>query len=231
MPHEEYRNPSPYLLEGQVGLVTGAGSAYGIGRSLVKKLALAGAKAIYACDLNISNIASLQEEVKQIRPACNIETQLLDVSSEKQTLEVLKTILHKYGRFDFYFANAGFSKLRLVDGYPSLIQDLKANFHRKWNRDINNIQLPHFQLCINVMTTSVFFAIKYGGRAMMVTSPEKPVAGGSIVVTSSIAGVNPGFGDIAYCESSLGVQVERRTVIQLIKMNGSNFKDSCHRTR
>lgn len=36
---------------------------------------------------------------------------------------------------------------------------------------------------------------------MAVTSEAKPVSEGSIVVTSSAAGSNPGFGDIAYCES------------------------------
>lgn len=69
-------------------------------------------------------------------------------------------------------------------------------------RDINKIQISHFDLCHQVMARSVFLAIKYGGRAMAVTSEEKPASAGSIVVTSSVAGSNAGFGDIAYCEPS-----------------------------
>lgn len=97
---------------GRVGLVTGAGSAYGIGRSLVKKLAAGGARAVYACDLNTGNMASLQKEVQEMSPDCIVEGFELDVSSEDRTLDIVKSIVEKHGRFDFYFANAGYAKVR-----------------------------------------------------------------------------------------------------------------------
>lgn len=100
------------LLEGKVGLVTGAGTPYGIGRECVKKFAAAGAKTIYACDLNTSAIASLQEECKKAGFSTIIEGRLLDVSSEAQTVAVVKEITKKHGRFDFYIANAGFANYR-----------------------------------------------------------------------------------------------------------------------
>jgi len=102
----------PGLMEGKVGLVTGAGTPMGIGRSLVIKLAEAGAKAVYACDLNMGSIPSLQEEVKKLGYACQIEGRLLDVSSEEQTVAVVKEITKKHGRFDFYIPNAGFANYR-----------------------------------------------------------------------------------------------------------------------
>lgn len=99
-------------LEGQVGIVTGAGTPFGIGRSLVLSLAAAGAKAVFACDLNISAVPSLQQAVKETGSSCVVEGRLLDVSSEEGTLKVLKEALKTYDRFDFFFANAGFANYR-----------------------------------------------------------------------------------------------------------------------
>lgn len=99
---------SSNLLTGKVGLVTGAGSPYGIGRSLVLALAQAGAKAVYATDLTLANIPSLQNEVKEAGSSCQIHGKILDVVSEDQTVAVLKEVLAEQGKLDFYFANAGF---------------------------------------------------------------------------------------------------------------------------
>lgn len=104
--------PLDVSLEGQVGLVTGAGTPYGIGRELVLKLAAAGAKAVYACDLNTSHIESLQQAVKASGSSCQVEGRFLDVVSEERTLEVLREIVKTHGRFDFYYANAGFANYR-----------------------------------------------------------------------------------------------------------------------
>lgn len=106
--------PIGISLEGQVGLVTGAGTPYGIGRSLVLELAKAGAKVIYACDLNTSYFETLKKEVKAIGSGSVVETELLDVSSEEATVALLKKILKTHGRFDFFFANAGFSNYRYL---------------------------------------------------------------------------------------------------------------------
>ena len=99
-------------LKGQVGIVTGAGSPSGIGRSLVVALAKAGAKAVYACDLNMGNIPSLQKKIADMGLSCQVEGRLLDVSSEEETLALIKDILRMHGRFDFYFANAGFASVK-----------------------------------------------------------------------------------------------------------------------
>lgn len=98
---------SSNLLAGKVGLVTGAGSPYGIGRSLVLGLAAAGARAVYATDLTLAHIPSLQEEVAQSGSQCRVHGVVLDVTDEAQTIEVLKGVIAEYGQLDFYFANAG----------------------------------------------------------------------------------------------------------------------------
>ncbi|RFU29320.1 hypothetical protein B7463_g7002, partial [Scytalidium lignicola] len=166
----------PGLMEGKVGIVTGAGTPMGIGRSLVLKLAKAGAKAVYACDLNLGSIPSLQNECRKIGNNTIVEGHLLDVSSEEQTIDIVKDITKKFGRFDFFIANAGF-----------------ANY-----RDINETELIHYDRQVNVMQRGVFLAIKYGSQAMMVTSKEKPQFGGVFVVTGSCAGFLGSYSDLPY---------------------------------
>lgn len=103
---------SSRLLESKVGIITGAGTPYGIGRECVIRFAEAGASAIYACDLNISSIPSLQEECKKAGYSTIIEGRQLDVSNEEQTIAVVKEVTKKHSRFDFFIANAGFANYR-----------------------------------------------------------------------------------------------------------------------
>lgn len=103
-----------HKLSGKVGIVTGAGTPHGIGRELVKKLAGAGALAVYACDLNLGAIPSLQDELQKLGYATIVEGRLLDVSDEQQTKSIVEEVVAKHGRFDFYFANAGFANYRSV---------------------------------------------------------------------------------------------------------------------
>lgn len=101
-------------MAGLVGIVTGAGTPHGIGRELVKKLAEAGVSAVYACDLNLSAIPSLQQEIKDAGHSTIVEGRVLDVSDEVQTVSIVREVTKQHGRFDFYFANAGFAHYREV---------------------------------------------------------------------------------------------------------------------
>lgn len=65
-------------------------------------------------------------------------------------------------------------------------------------RHLNDLEISHWDRAIAVMTTSCFLALKHGSAAMMVTSPEKPKEGGSIVMTSSCAAFLGAFADVAY---------------------------------
>ncbi|KAF4336780.1 fungal specific transcription factor factor [Fusarium beomiforme] len=166
----------PISLEGQVGLVTGAGSAYGIGRSMVLAAVSAGAKAVYACDLNLGSLSSLQAAAKALTPDCVVEGRQLDVSSEEQTLETLREILERHGRFDFFFANAGYAVYR----------------------PLSELTSAHFLRAVDVMQKGPFLAVKYGAQAMSVTSTQKPHAKGNIVITSSCAAFAGAYADLAY---------------------------------
>lgn len=191
--------PVEISLTGQVGLVTGAGTPYGIGRSLVIQLAKAGAKAVYACDLNTAHFDALKEDVKATGSDCFVEGCFLDVSSEEQTVALLKKIVKAHGRFDFFFANAGFANYRYYYSQLSFGTQRPGQVaHDLHVRNLNDIQPQHWDRSISVMTTSCFYAIKYGSAAMAVTSQEKPQSGGSIVLTSSCAAFLGAYADISY---------------------------------
>ncbi|EFY84752.1 hypothetical protein MAC_09196 [Metarhizium acridum CQMa 102] len=107
LPHCCGYKHSSTLVKGKVGLVAAAGSPYGIGRSLVMALASAGPKAVYATDLTLANIQPLGKEVQGSGSTCSIHGAVLDMTSEEQTVQMIKQALAEYGRFDFFFAYAG----------------------------------------------------------------------------------------------------------------------------
>ncbi|KAJ4144265.1 hypothetical protein LMH87_003155 [Akanthomyces muscarius] len=189
---------SAKLLQGKVGIVTGAGSPYGIGRSLVLGLAAAGARAVYATDLMTKHIASLRDEVKKSGSSCEVREHVLDVTDEAQTIEVLKKIIADYGRLDFYFANAG------VGLYKPLPET----------------DTSYYDKMINIMQRSFFLAIRYGGQAMSNICAEKPAPGGSIIVTSSMAGASGGVSDISYSSAKAAVSgMAKPGAVQLSSTN------------
>lgn len=99
-------------LKGQVGIVTGAGSAYEIERSIVLAAASAGAAAVYACDINLGAFDALKDAIKAVCTSCEVEGRQLNVSSEGQAVALLSRMLKKHGGLDFFFANAGYAVYR-----------------------------------------------------------------------------------------------------------------------
>ncbi|KJZ79028.1 hypothetical protein HIM_01801 [Hirsutella minnesotensis 3608] len=174
---------SSKLLAGKVGVVTGAGSPKGIGRSLVRALAAAGARAVYAVDLKVTEITSLRGQVLESGSSCEIHPEVLDVSSEEQTIRLMKQVLDRYGRLDFYFANAGVVSFRPLDKIDASLYDRIISINQK----------------------ASFLAVRYAGQAMAATSPDKPKPGGSIVLVSSIAGINGSMADVAYGSSKAAI--------------------------
>lgn len=103
---------SPKLYAGKVVLVTGAGSQFGIGRSIVLGAARAGAAVVYATDLNAGNFDALKEAAREVNPATRIEGRVLDAASEEETLTLVKNVVREHGRLDVYFANAGLADVK-----------------------------------------------------------------------------------------------------------------------
>lgn len=83
------------------------------------------------------------------------------------------------------------------------IQSDFGNTRLTFARNLNDLELSHYDRQVNVMQRSVFLAIKYGSQAMMVTSAEKPTPGGAIVVTSSCAAFLGAYADLGYSKCLL----------------------------
>jgi len=65
-------------------------------------------------------------------------------------------------------------------------------------RNIDDLTIDQYDKAQAVMGRSVYIAIKYGSKAMAVTSPEKPKSSGSIIATSSCSAYLGAYSDIAY---------------------------------
>jgi NAD(P)-dependent dehydrogenase (short-subunit alcohol dehydrogenase family) len=161
------------LLQGQVAFITGAGS--GIGRAAALKLAENGAK-IALVDLHKENIEEVKSQIEQLgSDALVLE---VNVSSPKEVENAYKEMMHRWGRVDIVFANAG------INGVVTPIEDLEP---KEWELTLSN------------NLTSTFLTVKYA-------VPHMKSAGGSIIITSSINGnrVYRNIGMSAYSTSKIG---------------------------
>ena len=98
-----------YNLDGQVAIITGAGS--GLGRAIALRLSREGA-AIAATDLNAEAAGKLISEVKvQGRSGLSIQ---MDVSAEKDVERTVKQTLETFSRIDILVNNAGAGSAGLI---------------------------------------------------------------------------------------------------------------------
>ena len=88
-------------VEGKVALVTG--SARGIGRAIVEKLASEGATMVYSCDMEMATYE--QENVKHL---------IMNITDREGIKNIVAEIKEKYGRIDVLVNNAGITKDSLM---------------------------------------------------------------------------------------------------------------------
>ncbi|ODV90953.1 hypothetical protein CANCADRAFT_44579 [Tortispora caseinolytica NRRL Y-17796] len=167
-------------MEQKVCIITGANSVIGIGAATAKLLGKAGVKAVYLCDVVGDNLQMTAENLKREYPVTDfIAYKPFDAASEEAVRRVVADAIKKYGRLDFFFANAG------IIGPVSAFTDIG-------DKEFMNV--------LRVNTLSVFLAIKYAATAMK----EKGI-GGSIVATASVAGTKSGAGTTPYSASKAAV--------------------------
>ncbi|MBQ6663400.1 MAG: SDR family oxidoreductase [Firmicutes bacterium] len=153
-------------LEGKVAIVTGSGA--GQGKASAIRFAKEGAKVVVA-DFNEAAGKAVVEEIK----ANGDEAMFVkvDVSNEESVKNMVEETVKAYGKLNIIFNNAGVSSRALGDGAR-----------------IENVPDKAWQQQIDVNLKGPFLGCKYA-------IPEIVKAGGgSVIITSSTAGVSGGFG-------------------------------------
>lgn len=153
-------------LENKVAIVTGSGN--GQGRASAIRFAKEGAKVIIA-DFDVKAGKKVVEEIKTAGGEASFFE--VDISSEEKCKEMVEFAVKTYGKLDVLFNNAGISTRGMGDG--ARIEDVPE---AAWDRN----------LAVNLK--GAFLTAKYA-------IPEIVKAGGgSVIITSSTAGVSGGFG-------------------------------------
>jgi NAD(P)-dependent dehydrogenase (short-subunit alcohol dehydrogenase family) len=98
----------------------GTNSALGIGRASAHQFAQNGARAVYICDFNDSNLETHKRELASLYPDVEVHTRKFDASDEESVKAVVDDAVKRYGRLDIFFANAG------IVGQPKIFSDITA---------------------------------------------------------------------------------------------------------
>jgi NAD(P)-dependent dehydrogenase (short-subunit alcohol dehydrogenase family) len=158
------------------------GGASGIGEACVETLAREGATVV------ISDIDDLRgNELASAIGAAGQQAIYLshDVTDEARWQEVVAEIERRYGRLDILMANAGIGIM-----VPSIVEMSLADWRR--------------QTAINL--DGVFLSVKYGIPLMRASG------GGSIIMTSSIAGLRGSATLAGYCATKGGVRLFAKAI-------------------
>ncbi|KAI5928170.1 3-oxoacyl-acyl carrier protein reductase [Camillea tinctor] len=190
-------------VEGKVAIITGVNSNLGIGRATAHQFAENGAKAIYICDFDSTNLESHKREIISLYPNVDVRVRQFDAADENAVKAVVDDASKTYGRLDVFFANAGI--VGAMSPFTAIGKD-------------------EFMKVMETNVASVFLAAKYAAPAMMKTSAEKKSPSGSIIGTASVAGLRSNAGTTPYSASKAAViSLAQTTAYQLagtgIRMN------------
>jgi len=193
-------------VKGKVVIVTGTNSPLGIGRASAHQFAQNGAKAVYICDYNDSNLETHKREIALLYPDVEIHTRKFDAADEKSVKAVVDHAVDTYGRLDIFFANAG------VIGQLKLFKDITED---------------EFLATLRTNVVSVFLGAKYAAPAMMKTSADKKYPCGSIIGTASVAGIRSNAGSTDYSASKAAVISLAQTIAYQLAGTGIRINAIC----
>ena len=137
------------------------------------------------CDFSDQYLTVHQRELNKLYPNVEIHTKCFDAGDEAAVKAVVDEAIEKYGRLDIMFANAG------IVGT---------------NKIFTEIESEQFMKTMKTNVLGVFVAIKYAAKAMMKTSEQKKYSSGSIIATSSVAGLRSNAGSTDYSASKAAVR-------------------------
>ncbi|KAI9463618.1 sex determination protein tasselseed-2 [Lactarius psammicola] len=177
--------PRTGKLRGKVAVITGVGSLKGIGRAAALLFAHEGAHHLYLLDFAGDNLPNLKSTIEERYPDVKATIIQADAADDKAISGVCQQALSEEGRLDIFFANAGIATFRTLEDTPGEV----------------------FTDTMRVNTLSCYLAVKHASAAMKQTNEArgKPLSGGSIILTASVAGIRSGGGPIDYSASKAAV--------------------------
>jgi NAD(P)-dependent dehydrogenase (short-subunit alcohol dehydrogenase family) len=149
---------------GKVGVVTGGGS--GIGEAVVERLVREGAKVVL--------IDSSEHRAKTVaaRLGSNVEPITADVAIEDDVLRYMRAALHRFGRIDLYYLNAGIAG----DAVP-----------------LTEVSVDEFDRVMAINVRGVFLGIREAFRQYKTQN-----SGGAIAIAASICSFGGSFDLVPY---------------------------------
>jgi NAD(P)-dependent dehydrogenase (short-subunit alcohol dehydrogenase family) len=174
-------------LQGKVAAITGGGS--GIGRASVLRFLNEGAQVV-VLDINEKSGAETIKIASEAGYKDSVRFRRCDISNEPEMESAIKYAVNEFGRLDCMFNNAGLS------GAVGPITKTKVE---DWDRT-----------CA-VLLRGVFIGTKHAALAMGIHKQ-----GGTIINTSSIAGLSAGAGGPAYssCKAAV-INFTRSAAVEL----------------
>jgi NAD(P)-dependent dehydrogenase (short-subunit alcohol dehydrogenase family) len=121
-------------------VVVVVGGSKGIGASVAKAYAQAGASVIVVTSRKLADLDVVAEELARIRPATQVVRYAVDVTDETQVLGLRDLIEETYGRLDVLIANAGVA--------PSLIPD-ESNNHKRFRPTVAAEDVADFRRVVD----------------------------------------------------------------------------------
>jgi NAD(P)-dependent dehydrogenase (short-subunit alcohol dehydrogenase family) len=163
-------------LKGKVAVITGAAS--GIGAGTVDRFVAEGAKCV---------VADIQEEAGKKFAASHGANAIFvkcDVANEDDVEALVRAAVSHFGRIDCMFNNAG------ILGAIGPVAEIPG---AEWRRTID------------VLLSSVFYGVKHAAKAMIAQGRGADGSAGTIINTTSTAGLRAGLGPHVYTAAKHGV--------------------------
>ncbi|KNZ46503.1 hypothetical protein VP01_720g10 [Puccinia sorghi] len=183
--HFDSRSSSKKL-SGKVCILTGIGHELGIGWATAVLFSKEDAKHLYLIDLKGGNFSALVEKLKSLNPSVGLSTIAGDAADESVVRSVCQKAIEEHGRLDVFFANVG--RAGVATAAP-----------------IGSTSYETGERVVRINTMSCWLALKYASEAMLKGKGDGAGRGGSIILTSSAAGLRSGAGSTEYSASKAAV--------------------------